>query len=146
MLLNRLVEHRRQIREQATPPGYRVTSVHWWLDLDFQGKTLQVTRTLQENGSQSYKAGVPWPVPYVKTTNNVAARLLADKASNALGVLTPKLGSRHRARAILGHAAFRDLVDTCANDTGHPAVLAVRRFGKSIRRAGCCFWQAAMRF
>ncbi len=133
-VLRALVECRERIGVPV-PPGYRTAPVHWWLDLDLNGRLVDVVRTSEATGPQERKVGVRWPLPYVRVTNNVAARLLADSGAHALARLSPMLGTRSRARTILGHAAFVDLVHACARDTGDPAVIAVQRFLETLNPA-----------
>ena len=133
-MLRALVERRERMGVHVRP-GYRITPVHWWLDLDRDGQLAGVVRTAEGKGPRGRKVGVPWPLPYVRVTNNVAARLLADTAAYALGRLSPKLATGSRARTILGHAAFVDLVHACARDTGDPAVIAVERFLETLNLA-----------
>ena len=128
MLLSALIDYQQRPGHRRSPPGYRPATIHWWIDLDLAGALVGIRRTADGAGPRGGKVGVSVPVPYVRATNNVAARLLADTASNALGHPWPMVDARHRARTILGHAAFRDMVRECAHDTGEAAVATVARF------------------
>ena len=130
LFISRLVQYRRHAQDGQPPAGYRSTPVHWWLDLEDGGKVLRLSRTASGRGPRGRKVGVSWPIPYVKLTNNVRARPLADKASHVFGLHPPSVGGIARARAVLGHTAFRDLVLRCAAQTGHPAVEAVAKFSQ----------------
>ncbi|MFT4038432.1 MAG: type I-C CRISPR-associated protein Cas8c/Csd1 [Thermomicrobiales bacterium] len=123
MLLQRLVEYAEK-QLQLPPPGYQEQPIRYVLRLSADGRHAGLIDT-SDPASPRGKKGTPRLVPALNRTSGVSAKLLADKSAYALG---PAPGSEPTKRQLAEHAAFIELVATCARATGNPDVAVVHEF------------------
>ncbi len=128
MLLQRLSEYAdRQLH--LPPPMYQEQPIRYLFDLDASGRMHGLPLDTADPANKATKSGTRFLAPHVKRTVGVRAKLLADTALYALGMVTPDAKPervRHQ------HEAFRTLVDDCARVTGEPSVAAVAAFLASL--------------
>lgn len=126
MILQRLAAYYdRLLAEGAVEaPGFQAKEILWVVDVDADGRFVQLTRTGDE------KRGKRFVVPAeIKKTSGIASNLLWENPEYAFGV--PRTGSdeKQAAKVPLRHAAFIDrlkaLPDEVRADAG---VAAVRKF------------------
>lgn len=123
MLLQRLCEYAdRQL--DLPPPGYQEQPIRYVLRLSEAGAFLEIADT-SDSATPRLKNGAPRLAPSLVRTSGVSAKLLADKSAYALG---PPAGSEPSKRRLAEHAAFVELVATCARETGNPDVTTVHGF------------------
>ncbi len=124
MLLRRLVEYSDRLK--LPPPLYNEGPVRYIIDLDSEGRLLspQPVDTADPANPRT-RRGTPRLVPQIQRSSRIKPLLLADKADYVLGYGAKDADS---ARVAACHAAFLDLVERCAAETGEPTVGAVLRF------------------
>lgn len=106
------------------PPSYQEQSIRYVIDLDKDGRFRGIVDT-SDAAVPRLRRGQRRLAPALVRTSGVRAKLLADKASYALGFVP--FGDVPR-REQAEHDAFRELVNTCAATTRDPGVGAVTRF------------------
>lgn len=102
------------LTDEPTTPMYDNVPVQWQVELTADGRFIGVVNRGEKGGARHL-------IPYnytraVDTTPN----LLVDTADYALGVKDKN--------AVKKHAAFRELLERCAAETGDPAVKTVAAF------------------
>ncbi|NLC59121.1 MAG: type I-C CRISPR-associated protein Cas8c/Csd1 [Armatimonadetes bacterium] len=120
MILQQLAQDAECIVGDLPPSMYVRRPVKWILDLDGDGSIRGAIRTSGGQGKRD--TGAERLVPFVVRTSGIRPILLADSPAYSLG-LAPD--DRHAPRK---HEQYRQLVERCADATGHPAVRAVARF------------------
>lgn len=120
MILQQLYTDASAILGEAIPPPlYDLKPVRWVIVLKPDGAFVNIESL---GGSKDDKKGVPRLVPYVVRTSGIRPILLCDTPAYVLGVAPDD------RRAPEKHAAFRDMVLACAEETHEPSVEAVSRF------------------
>ena len=135
MMLRRLVEYAERLERQGELPPrmYSPTRIRWLIDLSPDGKLEGFLCTASESDKGPARRGKEYLAPHVDRTSGVRAKLLADRADYALGLVDAVSTARRAAqRAAEAHRAFATLVSECATATGEPAVRAVSCFLKEI--------------
>jgi CRISPR-associated protein Csd1 len=124
MLLQRLRDYSKRL--DLPPTLYEERAVRYIIELDGSGRLLnrQPTDTADPSRPRT-RRGQRRLVPQVQRSSGIRALLLADKADYALGYAG---GDAKPDRVAACHAAFLDLLDRCAAQTGERAVVAVQRF------------------
>ncbi len=131
MMLRRLVEHAERLEHQGELPPrmYSPTRIRWLIDLSPDGKLRGFLCTASVSDKGPARRGKEYLAPHIDRTSAVRAKLLADRADYALGLMDPVSTARRTAqRAVEAHGAFAALVSECATATGEPAVRAVSCF------------------
>jgi len=126
MLLQRLYEYADRAPEIA-PAGYSDTRIHWFIDLDQDGK-FQGFVPLATEGPKP-KQGKRMSVPHVLVSSGVRAKLLIGNGEYVLGVARGK-GKQERVNE--RHRKFKELVSLCAQETNEPSLRAVSRFLEAL--------------
>ena len=127
MLLQRLREYSERL---ALPPTlYNEAPVRYIIELDADGRLLnrQPTDTADPSSPRT-RRGQRRLVPQIQRASGIKSFLLADKADYSLGHVGEN-GKPERVAAC--HAAFLDLLEICAVQTGEAAVGAVQHFLRS---------------
>lgn len=125
MLLQRLKEYADN-RMDMPPALYTETPVRYIIELDAQGRLLSHRPTdTADPGNPKTKRGRRLLAPQVQRTVGIKPLLLADKADYTLGLS----GEESKLdRVATCHAAYRDLLGRCADQTQATEVAAVVRF------------------
>lgn len=105
----------------APPSMYAAKPVRWQIELSRQG-TFRQFQKLSGAGGKGKDRGKSLLVPFAVRTVNVRPLLLADTPAYVLGLETD---AKNAARK---HAAFRALVERCAQETQDAGVQAVADF------------------
>lgn len=114
-------------RADLPPPNYQEQPVRYVIDLNEQGQFRGIADT-SDRGVRALQRGTRRLAPSLVRTSGVRAKLLADKASYALGFVPPGEKAKREAAE---HGAFQELVRQCAAATNDPGVLAVQHFLES---------------
>ncbi len=124
MLLQRLVEFSNRL---ALPPElYSEGPVRYIIHLDGEGRLLSPRPVdTADPARPETRRGTRRLVPQVNRTTPGRPLLLADRADYVLGYAA---GGKDPNQVRQNHAAFLELVERCAAETGEPAVRAVLRF------------------
>ena len=129
MILQALTDYYRRkcadpdVNERLAPAGFESKEIPFILELDKQGKLVQIEDTREVQGKK--KIGRTYLVPQgVKKTSGVAANLLWDTAEYVLGIDTRGKPDRVKEQ----HKAFVDQLDTVFGDTSDPGLRAVVQF------------------
>jgi len=124
MILQALAEYYERKREELAPAGFENKEVPFVLEIDADGRLIQIEDTRSGEGKR--KRARAFLVPQgVKKTSGIAANLLWDTAEYVLGVDTRGKPERVAQQ----HEAFRARVEALASAIGDDeGVQAVRRF------------------
>jgi CRISPR-associated protein Csd1 len=125
MLLQKLKEYA-DTRMTLPPPLYSETSVRYIIELDGTGKPLSPFPTdTVDPASKRTKRGLRRLMPQVQRTSGIKPLLLASNAQYTLGLVRDPAKPQ---RVDASFAAYRALIDRCAEITQEPAILAVQTF------------------
>ena len=125
MLLQRLCDYARRL-DLPPPPLYSERPVRYIVDLDASGRLLSPRPTdTADPADRRTRRGVRRPVPTVQRAAVIRPLLLADNAEYTLGLARDP---SKQARVDKAHAAYLDLIERCAEDTGNAAVRAIVDF------------------
>lgn len=110
------------------PTSYQALAVRYVIALNERGQLISTTPldTADPAGKKTDR-GTRMLMPHVLKGSGIVPRLLADSADYALGLARDDT-ERQKALAQQRHAAFRALVERCAERTRAPEVIAVRDF------------------
>ena len=123
-MLPQLCEYARRL--DLPPPLYSERPVRYIVELDAAGRLLNPQPTdTADPADRSTRNGVRRLVPYVLRRFAIRPRLLSDNAEYSLGLARDPA---KQARVNQAHAAYLDLVNRCATETGDGAVQAVADF------------------
>ena len=127
MLLTKLKEYAdERMREEQLPPLYANTPVAWIVAVDVDGQPLHPRPISRIDPTTTRgKRGRDMAAPEVQRSSGIKPLLLADNGEYTFGRARDPEKQERVDRA---HAAYREILDRCAAETGEPAVLAVRRF------------------
>ena len=125
MILQRLTEYADRVL-QLPPEMYNRTPVRWLLDLKADGTLLGFV-SVGGDGPRN-KRGNDLLMPHIGRSSGVRAKLLTDNAEYALGIGRPADDGRVSSKVAERHAAFKAVVQACAEDTEESAVRAVLTF------------------
>jgi CRISPR-associated protein Csd1 len=106
------------------PPNYQEQPIRYVIELSGEGQSLGIIDT-SDAANPRLRRGQRRMAPALVRTSGVRAKLLADKASYALGFVPPGQPPKREAAE---HQAFVDLVRACAVATGDATVATVLRF------------------
>ncbi len=106
------------------PPNYQEQSIRYVIDLANDGRFLGIIDT-SDPSVPKLRRGQRRLAPALVRTSGVRAKLLADKASYALGFVPPGEAPKREGAE---HAAFLELVCACATKTQDQTVDMVARF------------------
>src|SRR5215213_4691171 len=123
MLLQRLCDYADQ-RLSLPPSNYQEQPIRYVIDLDRDGRFLSIIDTADPT-VPAQRRGKRRLAPALVRTSGVRAKLLADKASYALGYVPPGAGA---TRAPQEHEAFLALLRACAAATDAQGVKVVLQF------------------
>ena len=133
MLLTQLVNFENARIAKASAQGgkqlpfmYQIQNVRWLVRLDAAGNFLSLSPLSGQPVGKKKDMGKPLAAPSVVRSMGVKAKLLMDNAEYVLG-LARQAGDK---KVVDRHAAFKALVQDCAEQTGSPAVQAVYAFLK----------------
>lgn len=135
MMLRRLVEYAEHLdRQGELPPRmYGPTRIRWLIDLSRAGELRGFVCTASNADEGPAWRGKEYLAPQIRRGSDVRAKLLADRADYALGLLQGGANTPRAARrTVEAHAAFVALVRKCAKATGEPDVCAVWSFLKQL--------------
>lgn len=131
MLLSRLVEFENARKAQQEVVGavglpfmYQMQAVRWLVRLDREGRLLSPPSPMSDGLGKKKDLGKVIAAPSIVRAAGIKAKLLMDNAEYALG-LVRKEGDKKVADR---HAAFKRLVQECAEATGNEAVRAIHAF------------------
>lgn len=124
MVLRELVAYDERA-EDRLPSGYQSKPVRYEIRLDAEGRRVGPVLDLADGSERATKRGQARIVPHLKRANGIRPILLADNAEYVLGLA--REGSKPE-RVEKQHAAFVELVEACAAETGDDTVAAVARF------------------
>ena len=123
-MLPQLCEYARRL--DLPPPLYAERPVRYVVELDAAGRLLNPRPTdTADPADRSTRNGVRRLVPYVNRSSAIRPRLLADDAESSFGLARDPA---KQARVDRAHAAYLDLVNRCATESGESAVQAVADF------------------
>ena len=123
-MLPQLCDYARRL--DLPPPLYGKRPVRYIVELDASGRLLNPQPTdIADPGDRSTRNGVRRLVPTVQRAVSIKPLLLADNAEYSFGLARDPA---KQARVDRAHAAYLDLVNRCASDTGDSAVQAVADF------------------
>lgn len=125
MILRRLCEAAPQFG--FPPPGYQEGPVKWLIQLDAQGRCLNIVRmTGDETRKNDPGKRMHYPATATPRSGTKAPpQLLTDKASYALGFSSPGASEREVQKARDTHQQFCELLEHCAAATGAEALQSV---------------------
>lgn len=126
MILQRLCEAADQF--DFPPFGYQEGAVKWIVDLDSEGNCLGFVQTTSGGDRKGRDPGKRMSHPFTPRSSGIAAQLLADKATYALGIVGADGKGGNQERVDKCHAAFTELVQQCHESTGSDLVGAVLAF------------------
>ncbi len=113
------------------PPSYQEQPIRYVIDLTGDGRFLGMIDT-SDPSAPKLRRGQRRLAPALVRTSGVRAKLLADKASYALGFVPPGESPKREGQE---HEAFVALVAACAAATSDLAVSAVARFLEALGAA-----------
>lgn len=119
MILQQLQQDADRLVGDLPPSMYDTKAVRWIVHLDAAGRFQGIQPT---SGGGKKDKGKPMLVPFKTRTSAVRPLLLVDKVTYTWG-----LPLEHR-RAAEEHAAYVELLDRCARETGNSDVAAVAAF------------------
>lgn len=125
MILQQLQKDAERLVEELPPSMYATKPVKWVVALDGNGRNARVQPTSGGEGKKD--KGKPHLVPFKNRTSAVNPLLLADKLTYTWG-----LPEDHK-RAGQEHAAYLDLLERCAVETGNPDVAVVLEYLRDWR-------------
>ncbi len=112
-MLPQLCEYARRL---DLPPLYSERSVRYIVELDTAGRLLNPQPTdTADPADRSTRNGIRRRVPTVQRSSGIRPLLLADNAEYSFGLARDPA---KQARVDRAHAAYLDLVNRCATDTG----------------------------
>lgn len=120
MILQQLAKDADHLVRELPPPMYDWIPVAWIVHLDRAGHCQGIDPTSGEGGSRD--RGKRRLVPFRKRAFGIRPILLADKPAYTWGV------PEDRPRSAQEHAAYLDLLQRCARETGNPDVRVVLSF------------------
>ena len=135
MMLRRLVEYAERLdRQGELPPRmYGPTRIRWLIDLSRAGELQGFVCTASDANEGPARRGKEYLAPQIRRGSDVRAKLLADRAEYALGLVHTGANMPMAARrTVAAHAAFVALVRKCAKATGEPDICAVSTFLKQL--------------
>lgn len=125
MLLRRLKEYA-DTRMDMPPTLYTETAVRYIIELDIQGHLLSPRPTdTADPANPKAKRGQRRQAPQIQRSSGVQPLLLADKADYTLGFMKEDAKPERVASC---HAAYLDILERCAQQTGAAEVSAVLQF------------------
>lgn len=123
-MLPQLCEYARRL--DLPPPLYSERSVRYIVELDTAGRLLNPQPTdTADPADRSTRNGIRRLVPTVQRSSGIRPLLLADNAEYSFGLARDPA---KQARVDRAHAAYLDLVNRCATDTGSAVIQAVADF------------------
>ena len=128
MFLARLKEYADERMGDQPPPLYASTPVGWVVVIDPDGRPLSpepVSRIVDDARTARARRGQEMVAPEVRRTSGIKPLLLVDNGEYTFGRTRDP---DKQQRADKAHAAYRQLVERCAAETGERAVQAVQRF------------------
>lgn len=120
-------------RKKELPDFHSLQEVRYAIDIDMHG--VPTTGEVRElSNPNKPNRGIDIPIPYVSRTRNVLP-LPLDRGDYVLGIPLGKTETQdakaeNRSKAL--HAAYLTLLEEAAEQTGHPAVVAARRFAQDV--------------
>ena len=124
MLLSKLKEYADEQLDEALPPLYSMTPVARVIVLDGDGRSLGPISRIDPSTARG-RRGRDMAAPEVVRSVGIKPLLLADNGEYTFGLARDP---RKQKRVDKAHAAYRDLLDRCAEATAEPSVSAVQRF------------------
>ena len=123
-MLPQLCDYARRL--ELPPPLYSERPVRYIVELDASGRLLNPQPTdTADPADRSTRNGKRRLVPTVQRSSGIRPLLLADNAEYSFGLARD---AAKQARVDRAHAAYLELVNRCASDTGDAAVQAVADF------------------
>ena len=123
-MLPQLCDYARRL--DLPPPLYGERPVRYIVELDASGRLLNPQPTdTSDPAHRNTRNGVRRLAPTVQRSSGIRPLLLADNAEYSFGLARDPAKQDRVDRA---HAAYLDLVNRCASDTGDAAVQAVADF------------------
>lgn len=116
---------------ELPPPLYSETPVRYIIDLDGDGRFLELSDTADPKDPRR-RRGIPRLMPQVVRTSGIRPLLITDKADYVLGFT--KEGAKPE-RAAAAHQAYRALLDRCVAATALPELRAIQTFLDGDRSA-----------
>lgn len=113
-------------RLDLPPAMYVETPIRWLIDLEKDGTVMGLVPTEGDS-----PRGKRFLAPHIQRSSGVRAKLLADNGEYVLAVPRDPEKAERVERC---HEALVELVQHCAEATGEPAVVAVRRFLEGLER------------
>ena len=123
MILKRLCEAAE--RFDFPPAGYTEGPIKWLIDLKVDGRLLGFTKLSETDKPIDRGKLMRHPATPVQRTSGVEAQLLADKTDYVLGFVPQDADERTADRIGQCHAAFLELLQTCAADAPEAPMAAV---------------------
>ncbi|MBT9547580.1 MAG: type I-C CRISPR-associated protein Cas8c/Csd1 [Candidatus Sericytochromatia bacterium] len=131
MLLEKLKEYSERL--DPTPVMYKKTNIHWVIDLDENGKYLNIVQTA--GGEDKLWRGQEFVVPSLKRTSGVSAIVLADSGEYTLGLTLPialvnqnEQITKQALKTKEKHKAYCELIQRLSQQTNEQSIHAILAF------------------